>query len=247
MHSHDDPAQRLFVIFLVLLVICGCTAKPAKLQSLADTATDTATLLPTLTSSFTVTITPTLTPTLSSTPTLTLTSTATATLTPTATQTLTPTPSFNLPGVYTPGKCGIFTKDLHFGVLMFDGDYVQVCLEQVVIASDMSMTFYINWYPHLPGLKDYNNRNPSLIGVERTVPIVFSHEVMFLTDDLGNRYDYLQVNPSESLFPYEIYDSAVVVHSWFVFPPAREGAIWFTFHDAYHLNLTGIKLQAYGP
>jgi hypothetical protein len=130
---------------------------------------------------------------------------------PTPTPTATATPANNLPGTYVlQGQCIVIPVDDARG---------DACIESVDVRSDGRMQFNFAWTAHVQGTRwqwlikysDVGNRN------------------MYVTDNLGNRYDHVELGgeaPKDSKF-YE----GQTIRGWFLFPPAKPGAMSFTFHD----------------
>lgn len=69
------------------------------------------------------------------------------------------------------------------------------------------------------------------------------YKSMYLIDNLGNRYD--QIDISGSVRDEAVYTQADQVHTgWYVFPTAKPGAISFTLRsDNPPIEITGIVLS----
>lgn len=127
------------------------------------------------------------------------------------TPTPTRTPPYNQPGTYTfEGLCIVIPVDDAHG---------DECIESVEVRSDGYMQFNFTWTAYVQGSRwqwlikysDAGNRN------------------MYVTDNLGNRYDHVDmggVAPTETRFFH-----GETIRGWFLFPPAKPGAISLTFHD----------------
>jgi len=145
------------------------------------------------------------------------------------------TPAYNLPGVYFPGKCGFWS---HF---TSGNNFLKFCIDRVTITSDLRMKFDITWTAHIPGIIHIDPEPP-------TGPFIAANtDSIFLTDQLGNRYNYIQTNA----FYIYVSNADQSFSYWFIFPPAKEGAIQFTFHQFDPFNkesdtITGIVLRSFG-
>jgi hypothetical protein len=199
---------RLGLLLVVLLTSACSTATPA-----APSAT------PTLPATATATATATPVPTETSTPTATATATATVTPRPTETPTPTFTPTAtqvtwvaNYPGTYVIDKC----------------DRV-VCVHKVVIAADLSMTFYINWTCPT----DFSMPCPISVKCLQGGCYIFlltdvhSHN-FYLVDDQGKRYDYTSTDVDSR--GDRVVTKNKPMGSAYTFPPAMPGATSFTFN-----------------
>ena len=162
----------------------------------------------------------TLTPTDTASQTTTSTSVPTATSTsgPTATTTLSPTPTnsptpdlvYNLPGFYPKSGCASY----HLPKAEYNVDF---CVLNVTINHDRHMVYTVSWTTHIPGKKEIRKRPDT------------DNRKMHLIDDLGKRYDHINVGGTASKFVWmKDGDTAT---GWFEFPPAQKEAIAFTFYD----------------
>lgn len=95
---------------------------------------------------------------------------------------------------------------------------VTACIPSIVIGSDGTMQFNMTWTAqvYVSGYcvskgSDAGNRN------------------MYATDNLGQRYDTLQVGGAAAY--YTIICDQQTKTGWYLFPPAQPGANVFTFHD----------------
>jgi hypothetical protein len=188
---------------LLALLVSGCG--PGKL--FGPTLTPTSTETPTPTNTFTSTLT--YTPTLTLTPTNTL--TPTITLTPTLT--FTATKAHNLPGTYALSSSCKLIKLPSLEIT------IDMCVFSVIIQENGNMQFNIAWTPHLDKsdfqyvikYSDEGNRN------------------MYVTDDLGNRYDYIGLSGAAGI-DAKVRDRETIVGSY-IFPPSKGGTA-FRFYDA---------------
>ncbi len=149
----------------------------------------------------TLTLTPTPSPSFTPTPTF----TETPTDTPTPTITPTPTAVYNAPGLYVIGKC----VELKVHVLF--------CVLNVNVLANGSMVFNVSWKSLISNVSitkksDLNNPN------------------MYLTDNLGNRYNHVEVGGDAALRIK--MEPKQVIYGYFAFPPALPGATSFQFHDS---------------
>jgi hypothetical protein len=98
------------------------------------------------------------------------------------------------------------------------GVRVSFCVEQVTQQADGSLKLDVSWIGryvdtarHVAKGSDAHNRN------------------MYLTDDLGNRYDHMD---SGGAAASEVtLTNRQPAYGWFLFPPPAPGATHFTFHD----------------
>lgn len=122
-------------------------------------------------------------------------------------------PAYNQPGTYTfEDKCE---------TVMLSADVAWImCVESVVVRPDGYMQFNISWTAYfLPGsaydelTKFSDEGNPN----------------MYVVDNLGNRYDHVALGGTAAEdVTFRQYET---VEGWYLFPPAQEGAVSFTFHD----------------
>ena len=153
----------------------------------------------------------TFTPTSSSTPSLTPTITDTPTFTPS------PTPNMVMPGNYYVGKCAEAPGQY--------GATIMFCVTGVRVTDERHMFFDVSW-------KVFNI--PS--GVTATKKSDYGNRKMYLTDNLGNRYDHIDgggaAYRSVSAYPStpgNIKDPGMT--GWFEFGSPPVGALKFDFHD----------------
>jgi hypothetical protein len=205
----------VLIMAVFLVSISGCTAA---VSSLTAAPIPSPTILPP-----TVTPSPlaTATSTTTVTPTFTLTATPTDTETPTDTvtpsQTPTSTPQFNLPGVYSVGRC------VQFGFTYNDPapggtGVVSMCIVNVQVFKNHSMQFNMLWH-----LVSASGQTPNRY-------IYGNIDAVYLTDEFGNRYDPL-ANSGKKPDRDENNDGADSTSGWYLFPPPVKDARLFTFHD----------------
>jgi len=124
------------------------------------------------------------------------------------------TSCFIPPGAYPANSCGeasIYassTGDL-IGI-------VEECVTGVEVRINGDMQFNYSWgfelyYPSITKYSDNGNTN------------------MFIRDNLGNRYDHFDVGGAAASTT-TVYDGDVI-DGWFLFPPAKNDALIFTFYD----------------
>lgn len=127
---------------------------------------------------------------------------------------------------------GLYTfENLCTWIVLIEGRVsVRWCVESVEVRTDGYMKVNVTWQAILPS----------------TAPIVKYSDVgntnMYLVDNLGNRYDHVEVGDAAAhdvrIYAYE------TVRGWFLFPPARAGATTFTFYDDdQHVRIEGIVLR----
>ncbi len=135
---------------------------------------------------------------------------ATDTLEPTLTPTATTEPLYNLPGFYPVGGCVSYS-------IYKENNIMDFCVVSVEIKLNGTMVFNVRWTLSLADdisvtkKSDANNRK------------------MYLTDNLGNRYDHIATGGSAS-HDVGMGNGATQTGS-FEFPRAKPGAVEFFFHD----------------
>jgi len=95
----------------------------------------------------------------------------------------------------------------------------RVCIVSVDVRAEGQLQFNFTWtafvegsgYDYLIKYSDQTNHN------------------MYITDDLGNRYDHIETG-GEAGREVKIWHGQTV-SGWFLFPPAQTGATSFVFHD----------------
>lgn len=135
-----------------------------------------------------------------------------------------PTRAYNAPGIY----------DFEDICIRFyvNAAYGDECLWSVEVRTDGRMQFNFRWgavhvkgtgYDFLIKYSDEGNRN------------------MYITDDLGNRYDHVEIGGAAQ-GEHRMYEGQFV-EGWFLFEPAKPGITAFTFHDDdQHKTFDGIVL-----
>jgi hypothetical protein len=210
------------ILAFILLFMTGCTgpAKPATpLPSL--TPTSTATLLPTHTPRPSETVTPAPRPTF------------------TPTQSQTSTPVLNVTGYYHPKVCVDLTSFPDRTLL--EGDYIRVCVDEVDLFPGGSMFLVLSWFAHLPGQYALFRAHLDQSHLYGWIPIDNTKENLYLTDDLGNRYDFIHGDIIRGDILYvEARAEDTLYSAWYAFPPVNPGAVWFTFH---HVALFDFKMK----
>jgi hypothetical protein len=216
----------LLIIIGILVLLISCTSQnplatssevlPASTKSEATlaqpailpTGTSTLVKLPTASSTFTPTSTSTFTPTQQ------------PSNTPSSTSTSVPTlASVSLvPGVYSGGGCLDYTlvKKTNYGWPWASFIW---CVEYVEIHPDGSMIFVMSW-----NLYDYSE---GLTAITKRSDV--NNPKMYLTDNLGNRYDSIIVSDNGAGDLVMVKD--VTYYGTFTFRPPKPGANRFTFHD----------------
>lgn len=135
--------------------------------------------------------------------------------------TLTSTPAYNLAGYYTIGLCTYRSE-------YSEPNYLKVCVDHVIINPDLSMKFYINWRTHFPDTCPYRLMN-RCVGPKPN--LLISHTAIYLTDDLGNRYDYTSFGPPGTPNPPRFNGRDDSITYGFTFPAPKKGATHFTYHQ----------------
>ena len=203
----------LCIVGWLFLTACNSSAVPEEAQPFDSGVTQAVaeeaespgqTPLP----SSTATLIPTATYTLTPNP------TATATLTPLPSETPTPTPTATpdsvQPGLYSANGC--VTIGLSHSTIV----RVEFCVVRIEVDRNGFMTFIVTWTAYMP-------------------PYMTIHKGayegnMYLTDDLGNRYNHIATSGSAGS-EYNFEFSGDTTQGVYIFPPARPGATVFTFHD----------------
>jgi hypothetical protein len=157
------------------------------------------------------TLTPTTIPTKTHTPTDTPTTTVTLTITPTYTE----TPAYNVPGIYPINRC----RDGVPSGSLVSAKSIIICLTTVQVLEDYSMKFsvqwkiIIGWWNHGTKYSDEKNSN------------------IYLTDNIGNYYPHYAVGGCAAFTIVYRYVADEKCNGWFLFPPAKPGAISFNYFD----------------
>lgn len=144
-------------------------------------------------------------------PTLTDTSTPTPSWIPTSTHTPspTPTPTYVSPMTYDVGGC--------MNVVISDSNQVLECVSSVMVLPDGKMQFNFSWTAHVEDQfevhksSDRNNTN------------------IYLTDNLGNRYDHVETGGDADRDVTLI--NGQIAEGWFIFPAPLPEAENFILHD----------------
>lgn len=206
-------AITLTALTLILITACNPQTLPEQpglteaLQVLAITEED-LTSTPVPLPSSTTTIKPTPTATLPPPPTAT--DTPTRLPTETETPTATVTPNTVQPGLYSANGC---VRQI-FGE--FAAAQIEFCVISIEVDRNGFMTFIVTWTAYMP---------PRV-----TIRKGADESNMYLTDELGNRYDHIATSGSAgSEFNFAL--SGDTTQGVFIFPRARPDATIFTFHD----------------
>ncbi len=214
----------------------GCTTAPSQAVTLAPATATQVLVLPTATVTPSDTPLPTNTATATLTPTVTYTPTVTPTPTQTSTPTRTPsrTPAYNLPGLHQVNRCGRTTYHYNDSRQVdVNGPNivtVDLCVTTVLVNKDWTMQFNIEW------------RLISWEGTEPSRYMYASNDYMSLGDDRGNWYS--RIGDSGPPVDNDVVGGKENTYqSWYLFPPAVEGAREFTLYDgAKKVAVTGIIL-----
>jgi hypothetical protein len=135
-----------------------------------------------------------------------------------------PTPfSLIAPGVYPVNRCIVHTAAT--------GIQMQLCVNQIMVETNHTSKVQVTWTGiyqdntyHIRKGSDINNPN------------------MYLTDNLGHRYDHTQVGGAAAQ-DVQLYHNQPA-QGWFQFPAFQPGATVFTFHDDdLGQKIEGIVLQ----
>ncbi len=119
-----------------------------------------------------------------------------------------------LPGTYPVNQCtynDLFIYGNNVGIL-------QECVTSVVIRNNGYMQFNYTW----------------AVDLIDTIPSIIKHSDannpnMYITDNLGNRYDHVEVGGSAGQ-TVTMHDGTMV-SGWFLFAPAKQPVTTFTFHN----------------
>lgn len=165
-----------------------------------------------------ITETATLANTATSTPTITPepTSTETATITPS------PTPNMVMPGNFNVGGCG--------SVSMSQGGRLDFCVTSVTVNSNRHMIFAVTWtLSNIPSGFTVTKRSDK------------GNKKMYLTDNLGNRYNHIA--GGDAAYASVVVTDGSPVSGWFDFGEPPVDAFTFTFHDDDNgITIGGISL-----
>ena len=123
-------------------------------------------------------------------------------------------------GVYSVGRCGLPPLNAE------QRAWVELCVNSVEVQDDGQLVFNISWGARIGegvltsgGLPATALSKPSDIG----------NTNMYITDNLGNRYDFADLGGAAS--EDSIIRKDATVEGWFRFPPPHPEAKLFTFHD----------------
>jgi hypothetical protein len=114
-----------------------------------------------------------------------------------------------VPQVYAVNEC--------MRISLGGANVLQECVTQVTIQADGSMRFDFSWTAYVEAqfeVQKGSDRNNSNI---------------YLTDDVGNRYDHYQTGGDAAL--NVTIRNGEQATGWFLFPPAYPGVKSFIFHD----------------
>ena len=193
--------KRNFLLLMLVTVVIATGCSPST-NGTQEVATNPPPLLPSITETATQTDTPISIET--STPTPEPTSTNTPTITPTA------TPNMVMPGTYYAGGCG--------STSMSQGGQLVFCVNGITVNDDSHMIFGVTWT-----LSDI----PS--GFTVTKRSDQGNKNMYLTDNLGNRYDHIA--GGDAAYASVVITDGDPVSGWLEFGQPPVGAFSFNFHD----------------
>jgi hypothetical protein len=123
------------------------------------------------------------------------------------------------PGFYSfEGRCIDVSKVYLLSGSGSCSDYVRLCVASVEVRDDGYMKFTVTWTADLKGcsfdrVQVFHDRDSNR---------------KYLVDNLGNRYDHVEVG--ETAYSGVILFHGSVRAGWYLFPPAQPGATSFTFH-----------------
>jgi hypothetical protein len=124
-------------------------------------------------------------------------------------------PVYNAPGTYVIGKCVELKVPVNF------------CVTSVNVLMDRTMVFNVSW--------------ENLASFTITKKTDAGNPNMFVRDNLGNKYNFIQLGGDAGMTVK--MEGGDIVYGSFTFPPAKEGATSFEFHDGDQgSNLPGIVL-----
>jgi hypothetical protein len=205
----------LCIVGWLFLTACNSPAVPEEAQPVDSVETREVVqevVSPGVTSLPSSTPTPFPTSTYTLTPNPTATGTPTLAPSPTPTATPTATPNSVQPGLYSANGC--VTIGLSHGTAF----RVDFCVVRIEVDRNGYMLFNVTWTAHMPSYgtitkgSDVGNRN------------------MYLTDELGNRYDHIGLSGAAAM-EYNFNFEGATTSGAYIFPPAHPGAHIFTFHD----------------
>jgi uncharacterized repeat protein (TIGR01451 family) len=123
-------------------------------------------------------------------------------------------PIYIPPGIYPTNRCtqsNLYIRGNYVGVM-------KTCVPSVEVKDDGYMQFNYTW------TIDLISGIPSIIKYDDA-----DNPNMYITDNLGNRYDHVAVGGAAA-DTVTMYDN-IPVYGWFLFIPARQSANTFEFHD----------------
>jgi len=202
----------VYVVLTSLLFLFGCSPNALATSDIAEIPLSTQT-------SESTEGTPTQIPTHTETPVPSSTPSLTPTITDTPTITPSPTPNMVMPGNYYVGKCANAPGQY--------GATITFCVNGVRVTDDRHMFFDVRW--SVEGIPT---------GVTVTKRSDYGNRKMYLTDNLGNRYDHVNgggaayknlpmINSASTTSGGVLYGPM----GWFEFPSPPVGALKFDFHD----------------
>ncbi len=216
------PIRPLSALGIILGLMAASFSGCASGLSSAPVSSPALTYSPTLLPAASSTPVPSNTPTPTQLPSSTFTPSATATSSVTPTPTLTPTRSlsYNMPGVYTIGRCKDFQleySDPGGGSQTYTGT-VNLCVTTVLVRDDYKLQFNVVYHfasTDVPTPHRY----------------VYGHmDAVHLTDDLGNRYDPL-ADSGQAPDNDEPGFGHNSTGGWYLFSRPAKGARAFVLHD----------------
>ena len=123
-------------------------------------------------------------------------------------------------GNYSIGRCGLppLTEE--------ERAWVKLCVNSVEVQENGQMVFMLSWQARIgEGVLAADGTPATALAKPSDV----GNRNMYITDNLGNRYDFTGLGGAAEEDAVILKDQTV--EGWFLFPPPQPGAKLFTFHD----------------
>ena len=136
-------------------------------------------------------------------------------------------------GIYNIGRCGLPPLDAE------QRAWVELCVNSVEVLDDAKMMFHISWGARIGEGALTSGGSPA---TALSKPSDKGNPNMYVTDSLGNRYDFTDLGGAAS--EDTIIRKDENVEGWFLFPPPHADAKLFTFHDDDNFwAIAGVSLE----
>ena len=136
-------------------------------------------------------------------------------------------------GVYTVGRCGLPPLNAE------QRTWVELCVNSVEVRDDGQLVFQISWGARI-GEGVLTSGGSPATALQK--PSDIGNTNMYVTDNLGNRYDFTDLGGAAS--EDTIIRKDENVEGWFLFPPPHPDAKLFTFHDDDNFwAIAGVSLE----